>query len=102
MRFPFVDVFLVRNDETFTWALTSHAFKTVLFRSSDVFPLSWAPFEGFLAPVPRYSRTVLGRVYRDPNLCVSPGHDHRIGRRIDNVARVPCQELSHMYPVFRV
>lgn len=101
MRFPFVDIFLLTNDGTYTWALTSYVATTTAFLTENVYPLAIVPFEDYLAPVPCRSRKVLRTMY-DVRECMSPFHNHRLGFGIDSISSVACEDLAEMYPIYSV
>ena len=101
MRYPFMDIFFMTQDDTYTWGVTNYIYTTSAYLTEDIYPLTVAHFEGYLAPVPRHSRNVLHMTY-DTNVCLSPFHNHRIGQSIDDIHRVPCQDLAEMYPVYKV
>ena len=70
MRYPFVDIFFMTQDDTYTWGVTDYMSKSLAFLSEDIYPLTVAHFEGYLAPVPRLSRKVLHITF-DANVCLS-------------------------------
>ena len=76
MRYPFVDVFFVTQDDKYTWALTEYMVNTIAYLTEDIYPLTVAHFEGYLAPVPRHSHNVLHTTF-DANVCLSPSHNYR-------------------------
>ena len=101
MRYPFVDIFFTTGDGTYTWALTNYVATNVAFLNEDIYPLTIAGFEGYLAPVPRHSRDILRIIY-DVNVCLSPFNNHRLEMGISDIHSVPCQDLSEIYPVYYV
>ena len=101
MRYPFVDIFFVTQDDKYTWALTDYMVHTIAYLTEDIYPLTVAHFEGYLAPVPRLSRKVLHTTF-DANVCLSPFHNYRVGQTFNDIYSVPCQDLAEIYPVYEV
>ena len=101
MRFPFLDIFLMKSDGTYTRALTSYMAPTATFLTENVYPLATVPFEDYLAPVPRRSREILRKLH-DVSVCKSPFHNYKLGFAINYISSVPCEDLAEMYPIYRV
>ena len=101
MRYPFVDIFFVTQDDKYTWTLADYIVDTTAYLTEDVYPLTVAHFEGYLAPVPRLSRKVLHITF-DANVCLSPFHNYRVGQTFNDIYSVPCQDLAEIYPVYEV
>ncbi|KAK7114852.1 uncharacterized protein [Littorina saxatilis] len=98
MRYPFLDVFLVKNDGEYTYALTNYVNPTTMYRTDDIYPLSKAPFEGYLVPVPHRAHELMEALFGF-RTCMSPWHNHRIAQGIDNIFKIPCTDLAAMYPI---
>ncbi|PVD21375.1 hypothetical protein C0Q70_19548 [Pomacea canaliculata] len=103
IRYPFIDIFLYTSDSSYTWSLCDYAMSTQAVSNGILFPLTTTAFDGFTAPVPRRTKEFLALVY-DLDICLSPFHDHRIGRgrTVSEISRVECRELKDMYPMYNV
>lgn len=99
MRYPFVDIFIVRTLGEITSALTHYSTSTTAFHTEDILPLTVQEFEGYLIPVPARSKKILWIMYNFSE-CLSPFHNHRVGVGLQNSTSIRCSELRGMYPIY--
>ena len=63
LKFPFIDIFLFRNDSEHIWPLTIWAKTNILFPVKYFFPLAKGVFEGWPVVVPKLTGDVLSLEY---------------------------------------
>ncbi|XP_059165982.1 uncharacterized protein LOC131948394 [Physella acuta] len=99
IRFPFIDIFFFNEDADYIWAMTQFKKNRIVFRKSDVFPLSYRPYEGLVVPVPGAVEKICKTVY-DPKVCVSRDFDHlnRHFLPFYQVEYVTCTAFDRIYP----
>ena len=94
-RWPFIDIFFLKQNATHAWTLDSDRF-TFYFRLSDIYPLHLRPFMSMWVPAPRDTKLFLQKKYKT-FVCRSHVWDH-IHERGKIPTTRPCQQLESVYP----
>ena len=94
-RWPFIDVFFMKEDKNQVWTLDSREF-TFFYPRSIIYPIHKRPFGGIWVSAPHHTRTFLELKYKK-FVCQSHSWNHQ--RETSRIAYIaPCVMFNRVYP----
>lgn len=100
LHVPYIDIFFFTEDEEYLWALSRIKKHRIVFRKTDIFPLTHRPFEDQMVPLPRTFENLCNTMY-DSSVCVSRDFDHLRDRPLIPFYEYeykPCTFFKKFYP----